>query len=248
MGLLNLFRNMPPAVKNLFFINLLFFIGSWVIGDILNLNLTYLLGMKYFGSIEFSPYQVFTHMFMHGGFNHILFNMFGLLMFGTMVERYIGTKRFLMLYLLAGLGAAFSEQAYWAYRVYEYCGQIFPDTSTQENAIYQALISLKAKSGSFTEIELFGRQLITPMVGASGCVYGILVAYAMFFPNSELMFIFIPYPIKAKYMVPGLMLLDLFLGISSFSWDNIAHFAHLGGALTGFILIKIWNKDRTKFY
>ncbi|MCZ2131548.1 MAG: rhomboid family intramembrane serine protease [Bacteroidia bacterium] len=240
MGLLYLFRNMPPAVKNIFFINLLFFLGAWVSMDVFHYNLTYVTGMKYFGSVLFKPYQIFTHMFMHGSFSHILFNMFGLLMFGSMIERYIGTKRFLILYLLSGLGAAFLEQSYWAYRVYECVGEVIPEKALQNMALSGLQLNNVCQS--------FVNWIATPMVGASGAIYGLLVAYGMFFPNSELMFIFIPYPIKAKYMIPGIILLDLFLGLSSFNWDNVAHFAHLGGALTGFVLIKIWNRNRTRLY
>ncbi|MCK9481067.1 MAG: rhomboid family intramembrane serine protease [Bacteroidia bacterium] len=240
MGLLYLFRNMPPAVKNIFLINLIFFLGSWVSQDVFHYNLTYALGMKYFGSILFKPFQIFTHMFMHGSFSHILFNMFGLLMFGSMIERFIGTKRFLLLYLLSGLGSAFLEQSYWAYQVSECAGMVIPDKMLQETV----LSGIVAPSVCQNLIQ----WLATPMVGASGAIYGLLVAYGMFFPNSELMFIFIPYPIKAKYMIPGIILLDLFLGLSSFNWDNVAHFAHLGGALTGFILIKIWNQNRTRLF
>ncbi|MBX2984737.1 MAG: rhomboid family intramembrane serine protease [Bacteroidia bacterium] len=235
-----MFRNMPPAVKNIFFINLLFFLGAWVSMDVFQYNLTYTTGMKYFGSILFKPYQIFTHMFMHGSFSHILFNMFGLLMFGSMIERYIGTKRFLILYLLSGLGAAFLEQSYWAYRVYECVGEVIPEKALQNMALSGLQLNNVCQS--------FVNWIATPMVGASGAIYGLLVAYGMFFPNSELMFIFIPYPIKAKYMIPGIILLDLFLGLSSFNWDNVAHFAHLGGALTGFVLIKIWNRNRTRLY
>lgn len=242
MGIFYLLRNMPPAVKNLFFINLLFFIGSKVLSDILEMNLQYELGMKYIGSVYFKPFQVFTHMFMHANFSHILFNMFGLLMFGSMLERFIGTQKFLLLYISAGLGAAFLEQGYWAYKITELVGTAFPPDFIQ----YKVLQGLPVEG--IANIGEFAKRIVTPMVGASGAIYGLLAAYALYFPNSELFFIFIPFPIKAKYLVPGLMFVDLFLGVSNFSWDSIAHFAHLGGAITGFVLIKIWNKSRRDFY
>jgi membrane associated rhomboid family serine protease len=225
MGLMYLFRNMPVAVKNLLLLNLLFFVATFVARNVYEINLIWYLGMKYFGSPYFEPFQVFTHMFMHGGFSHILFNMFGLLMFGSVLERFMGTKKFLILYLVAGLSAAVSEQAYWAYNVYQQAGTLFP---------MNAVVDRSA-------VQLIERYLVTPMVGASGAVYGLLAAYAMFFPNSELMLIFFPFPIKAKYFVPGLMAIDLFLGVSSYNWDSIAHFAHLGGALAGFLLLKFWK-------
>lgn len=220
-----LFRNMPVAVKNLLLLNLLFFVATFVARNVYEINLIWYLGMKYFGSPHFQPFQIFTHMFMHGGFSHILFNMFGLLMFGSVLERFMGTKKFLILYLVAGLSAAVSEQAYWAYNVYQQTGTLFPMNAVED----------------WSAVQLIKRYLETPMVGASGAVYGLLAAYAMFFPNSELMLIFFPFPIKAKYFVPGLMAIDLFLGVSSYNWDSIAHFAHLGGALAGFLLLKFWK-------
>jgi membrane associated rhomboid family serine protease len=231
MGLLYLFRNMPVVVKNLFIINFLVFLAGFVAKS-WGLSLPNLLGMKYFGSVFFQPYQIFTHMFTHGGFSHIVFNMFGLLMFGSVVERYIGSKRFLILYLLSGLGSAFLEQFYWAYKVYDLTGGIFPARVLQDQAIHVVTSGI---------MDPLGMRLVIPMVGASGAIYGLLATYAFLFPNAELMLIFFPFPIKAKYFVPGLMVLDLFLGVSNYSWDNIAHFAHLGGAITGFILIFIWR-------
>lgn len=219
-----LLRNLPPASKNLLIINLLFFFGM-IVFETREIFITNFLALRYFAHPDFSPIQIFTHMFMHGSFSHILFNMFGLVMFGSTLERFIGPKRFLILYLASGLGAMFLQQAYEAYMIWSATGTVFPD----ETQLYAA-----------------GKQTImhyhTAMVGASGCIYGLLVGFAMLFPNTELIFLFIPFPIKAKYMVPGIILLDLFLGISRFSWDPIAHFAHIGGALVGFLLIRIWNK------
>lgn len=218
-------------------INVLFFIASYVIEDVFRYNLVSNLGMKYVGSVRFNPIQIFTHMFLHAGFAHILFNMFGLLMFGSMIERYIGTPKFLALYLLSGLGAAFLEQAYWGYHIYQYFSSLFPSEALQNN--------LFAQGNALKGVELAtARRLITPMVGASGAVYGLLAAYALFFPNAKLMLLFFPYPIKAKFFVPGIMVLDLYMGISNHSWDNIAHFAHLGGGLTGLLLILYWKNNR----
>jgi membrane associated rhomboid family serine protease len=240
MGLLYLFKNMPIAVKNLLIINLLFFVSSIVFESAFQINLIHLLGMKYFGSVEFSPIQIFTHMFMHGGFSHILFNMFGLLMFGSVVERYIGTPKFLLLYLVAGLGAALSEQMYWGYQVFAIAETYFPDAIFQKE-IMENLLGRIPMTPANNELAL---RMYVPMVGASGAVYGLLAAYAFFFPNSELMLIFFPFPIKAKYFVPGLMAIDLFMGVSNHSWDKIAHFAHFGGAVVGFVLVYLWRRNR----
>jgi membrane associated rhomboid family serine protease len=147
-------------------------------------------------------------MFTHGGFSHILFNMFSLWMFGKILENLWGGKRFLLFYLISGIGAAIA---------------------------HLAVQYLMGGNG--------------PAVGASGAVMGILVAFGYLFPNTELFILFIPFPVKAKWVVIGYIAIDLFSGVARFSGDNIAHFAHLGGALTGFILVLIWNKnDRHRFY
>jgi rhomboid-like protein len=166
---------------------------------------------------------------MHGSFSHILFNMFGLVMFGSILERFIGTPRFLILYLAAGFGAMFLQQAYEAYALWNITGTVSPN-------------QLELVNGG----EMAVRHFHTGMVGASGCIYGLLVAFAMLFPNTELIFLFIPFPVKAKFMVPGIIILDLLLGVTNFSWDPIAHFAHIGGAIVGFLLVKIWNKTNKK--
>jgi membrane associated rhomboid family serine protease len=220
----NLLRNLPPATKNLLIINLIFFIGM-IVFQSRDIFITNFLALRYFAHPDFSPIQIFTHMFMHGSFSHILFNMFGLVMFGSTLERFINTKKFLILYLASGFGAMFLQQAYEAFMIWNVTGTIFPDVPQLIAAGEQTI-----------------RHYNTAMVGASGCIYGLLVGFAMLFPNAELIFLFIPYPIKAKFMVPAIILLDLVLGITNFSGDPIAHFAHIGGALVGFILIKYWNK------
>ena len=161
------------------------------------------LALYSFNTGAFQPYQLVSHMFLHGSFGHIFFNMFGLYMFGKILESVLGSKRFFLLYFLSGLGAA----------------------------LLQLLI-----------YQLQGSPAI--MIGASGAIFGILAAFAMMFPNVELMIIFLPIPIKAKYIVPIYAVLELFFGIANFSKDNIAHFAHLGGAVVGFILIKIWKRNQ----
>jgi membrane associated rhomboid family serine protease len=153
----------------------------------------------------FQPYQLVTHMFLHGSFGHIFFNMFGLYMFGRVLESVLGSKKFFILYFLSGLGAA----------------------------LLQMLI-------------YYLQDAPAVMIGASGAIFGILAAFAMMFPNVELMLIFLPIPIKAKYFVPVYAVLELFFGIANFRGDNIAHFAHLGGAVVGFILIMIWKRKQFK--
>jgi membrane associated rhomboid family serine protease len=196
----------PPIVKNLIIINALVWIAQNALDK--TYNLTYWLALWPIGHEMFRPYQIATHMFTHGPIFHILFNMFGLYMFGRILENVWGAKRFLFFYLACGVGAAV------AHLVVQY---------------YTGTVSYA--------------------VGASGAVMGIFAAFAYLFPNTELFIMFIPFPVKAKYAVIGLAAIDLFGGVARFSTDNVAHFAHLGGALTGFILVLIWNKrNRRRFY
>lgn len=198
--------NFPPVVKWLLITNAAVFLLQNTIGS--QYALTERFALWPVGSPYFEPYQLFTHMFTHGSFGHIFFNMFALWMFGKILENYWGAKRFLNFYLICGLGAA-----------------VFHLT-----------------------VEYFTGG-VYPAVGASGAIMGVLVGFAYLFPNTELFILFIPVPVKAKWAVIGYVALDLFGGFANFSGDNIAHFAHLGGALTGFILVLLSNKgNRRRFY
>lgn len=197
----NVFAALPAVTKVILIINIAIFILNWFTKDLIG---------SYFAlySIHtgiFQPYQVVTHMFMHAGLGHLFFNMFGLFMFGRVLESVLGSKKFFILYFLSGFGAAG----------------------------LQLLI-------------FYIQNAAVPMVGASGAVLGILAAFAVMFPNVELMIIFLPIPIKAKYLVPIYAVFELFFGIANFKGDNIAHFAHLGGAIVGFILVMIWKKNQFK--
>lgn len=226
----HLWRNIPPVVKNLLIINLLMFVAMLIFKGTEN-DLIGNLSVFYFDSPLFKPVQLVTHMFMHGNFAHIFFNMFALVSFGSLLERIWGPKRFLTFYLITGLGAVALHQFAMMYEVYQIAGTIRPYSE---------------------ESEIFSHKLVeiysTPTVGASGAIYGIIIAFGMLFPNTELMLMFIPVPIKAKYLIPFMIILELYLGVNNFEWDNVAHFAHLGGALFGFILVKMWTKDRNNFY
>ena len=208
--------NFPPIIKNLVIINVLVFLAQQFLNDKFSLpgaemyGLTGVLGLWPIDSFLFRPYQIVTHMFAHGGWAHIFFNMFVLWMFGRILENVWGGKRFLIFYLVSGLGAAAAHL-------------------TVQYFVHSPFIS--------------------PAIGASGAIMGVMAAFAYLFPNTELYIMFIPIPVKAKWAVLGYVAVDLFSGLSSFKGDNIAHFAHLGGALTGFILVFIWNKtNRRKFY
>jgi membrane associated rhomboid family serine protease len=195
----------PPIVKNLIIINVLVFVaGMFLEGQVDLLNE---FALRPIG-LGFEPYQLATHMFTHAGLMHIVFNMFGLWMFGRVLENVWGPKRFFLFYIICGVGAA------------------------------AAHLAVQYFTGGYSAA-----------VGASGAVMGILAAFAYLFPNTELYLMFIPIPIKAKWAVLGMVLLDLVGGVGQVTGDNIAHFAHLGGAATGFILVLIWNKtNRRKFY
>ncbi len=237
-------RSLPDIVKQLIIINVLFFLGSMSLG-----NAAYdLLALHYTQNPKFAPWQVLTHMFMHGSINHILFNMFGLWMFGGTLAKMWGSNKFLFFYLSTGLGAAALQLGINYFQISTVAGQLVEAgysatvlTETLQSGQYNT-----AWSNVISQAEL--SQLLTSfnmsMVGASGALYGILVAFAFLFPNTELMIIFLPIPIKAKYFVPILLASDLFFGFSSYSLGPIAHFAHLGGAVTGYIMMWYWKKQQ----
>jgi membrane associated rhomboid family serine protease len=207
----------PPVILNLLVINFLFWLASVVLPGVADINLNSVLGLHYWQSKDFHVYQLLTYMFQHASFDHIFFNMFGLFMFGPVLEQVWGGKRFLFFYLVTGIGAALTQEVMWSLNFYPQIGEF-------------------AINLDFGNIE--------PLtVGASGAIFGILLAFAMVFPDARLFLLFIPIPIKAKYMIPVYALIELFLGVVNFSGDNVAHFAHLGGALFGLIILLIWKRN-----
>ncbi len=227
----------------LIIINVLVFVFTGFIAP----NLQEFFALYYFQSDGFQAYQLVTHMFTHGGFTHILFNMYGVFLFGSMLERIWGAKRYLIFYFVSALGAVLLHQAVDYIQIQGMLSELSPDViqTVQDNG-YDLIRSRR----NYTD-ELAGAYnsaLNSRMVGASGALFGLLVGFAMYFPNTELMLIFLPVPIKAKYFVLMYAAVELFMGINQASWDNIAHFAHLGGALFGFILIQVWRRDRSSFY
>ena len=233
-------NNFPPIVKNLIIINVLVWIAQQMLTQyhiserislypIMPERLHEILVMHgaYAEYEKFQPYQIATHMFAHGPIYHILFNMFALWMFGRILENVWGAKRFLSFYFICGVGAAACHLAIQYFR----CEQLlhFFDVN------------------GIRPTPLLGAA--APAVGASGAIMGLLVAFAYLFPNTELYIMFLPIPIKAKWAVIGMAAIDLFGGVANVTGDNVAHFAHLGGAITGFILVLIWNKtNRRTFY
>ena len=204
------------VIKHLLIINLIFFFGSMIL-DRTGVLASDMLACFYPGSVYFRPYQVVTHMFMHANIPHLFFNMFALVMLGPYVESFLGPKRFLSMYLISGFGALSLHMLIW-------------------------YLQLSGLSAAQYAAEMHNPSLA--VVGASGAVYGVLAAFAFLFPNTRLMLLFPPIPIKAKYLVLGLVAFDLFAGISG-RGTGIAHFAHVGGALFGFLTLLFWRSRFT---
>ena len=267
-----LFANIPPVLKNLLIINILMFLGTIVIEATMHVDLTNILGLHYFKSELFRPYQIVTHMFMHANFMHIFLNMFMLWMFGRVLEQVWGGKRFLFYYFFTGLGAAALHMLVMHIELSSLVRDATAFGNTPSPDLFAAFIkdhlgrsspqlydftqawladpgnsSYSHEAISFVDKMVQGKLNI-PTVGASGAVYGILLAFGVIFPNMPLVLIFFPFfPIKAKYMVMAMGALELVHGLSM-SGSNVAHFAHLGGMIFGFILIKYWNTSRKNFY
>lgn len=231
------FSNLPAVVKNLLIINIIFFIATLLFRDGDRYLLVEHLGVFYFDSPNFRIWQVITYMFMHSpvSYAHILFNMFALYTFGSTLEYIMGQKRFLNFYLITGLGALALQMIVQAIEVYSLTGGVTIDVAQYTSTNREALNTL-------------GEIYYAPMLGASGAIFGLLIAFGMLFPNAELFILFIPAPVKAKYIIPIYIVLELVLGVAQFSGDSVAHFAHLGGALFGFILIKVWGLKRPGGY
>jgi membrane associated rhomboid family serine protease len=262
--------NLTPVVKNLLIINIAVYLIQLMAGPFME----HYMALHVFQSPLFQPWQLFTHIFMHStsSFTHILFNMFGLVMFGSILETFWGPKRFLFYYIVCGLGAAIIQSGVNYYEIHslemardQYFSQPDPAAfshfiSEHASYAYTQLIDFieqyRTHPDSIQSIEqsksyvndVVNIQMNGITVGASGAIMGLLLAFGMLFPNTELMMLFFPIPIKAKYFVIIYGALELFQGVGKFQGDNVAHFAHLGGMIFGFILIKYWQKQRNSFY
>ncbi|MCC6723553.1 MAG: rhomboid family intramembrane serine protease [Saprospiraceae bacterium] len=258
--------DISPVVKHLLFLNIIVFLASQVldIGD---------LALFYPSSEYFRSFQIATYFFMHASLGHIFFNMFSLVMFGTMLERRWGPQRFLFYYIFTALGAAVVHMAVIYFKVtqledlanafahapsYDSFSQFFGKIKVQAFTVeyqealekigamlYNGDTSVAQKvSGDMLQIIEFEKN--SSIVGASGAIFGLLLAFGVIYPEWELFFMFIPVPIKAKYFIPVMLLMELFLGQQNFEWDNVAHYAHLGGALFGLLLLLFWRKRGEK--
>ena len=230
------FSELPEVVKNLLILNGLFFLATVSLNN-LGIDLVKILGLHQFQSPDFRPHQLITHLFMHGNFTHLFFNMFALWMFGKILENVWGSKRFLIYYTITGIGAASIHLLISQYQIISISNQIPEMVNLAIEGRYNPSIPISKK---LTQL------IITPTVGASGAVFGLLLAFGMLFPNA-LLYLYVAIPIKAKYFVIGYGLIELYAGVSNNPADNVANFAHLGGMIFGFFLIKYWKNDMTTF-
>ena len=239
------FGTIPVVVKNLIIVNALMLLITFVL-ERMGIDLYTYLGLYFPLSEKFRLHQIFTHMFMHGGLTHLFFNMFALYMFGRVLESVWGPKRFLTFYLVTGIGAAILHSAVNFIEYYQVTSQLTPEQVAHVKEIGYGIWS-EGKNFSEPLAGKLNMILNIPTVGASGAVFGILLGFGMLFPNTQLMLLFPPIPIKAKYFVIGYGAIELYLGFSQ-PGSNVAHFAHLGGMLFGYFLIKYWNKNSKRFY
>ena len=261
---MNFLNNLTPVVKNLLIINVIFFIAKYLM-QMQGIELGYYLGLHNFGSPLFKPYQLATHFFMHADLFHIIFNMFALVVFGSNLERVWGPKRFFIFYVVSAMGAIalFGGISYFEFA--EIKSQLLAENVEifdinqilvnnvnyvdMQHKIYDYAVNTANLSQSSYDIAAeYAMYSYSPMVGASGAVFGLLAAFAYLFPNTELQLLFPPIPIKAKWLVGGYMALEIYLSFQNNPGDNVAHLAHVGGGIAGFILVLIWNRTKKTFY
>ncbi|MCE2847190.1 MAG: rhomboid family intramembrane serine protease [Sphingobacteriales bacterium] len=258
---------LPLVVKNLLIVNGILYFATVVLGEKLDLDLTRYLGLYLPGSEYFRPHQFITHLFMHGSLMHLFSNMFALWMFGNVLENHWGPRRFMVFYLVTGLGAALIHTLIGLYEIDQvrmvidaFSIQPDPDQLTRILGDYHIYITPKLQefiavwrdqpgnTAYLEEAQAIGQEIISyrlnvPTVGASGAVFGVLLAFGMMFPNT-IIYLYFAIPMKAKWFVLLYGLFELYSGIQANPQDNVAHFAHLGGMLFAFILIRLWNRDR----
>ncbi|MEM6395573.1 MAG: rhomboid family intramembrane serine protease [Bacteroidota bacterium] len=230
----NFLESIPKVTRALLVTNILFFIAAYLVPD-LNRSLA----LYYFESPFFKPYQIVTHVFMHSGFTHLLFNMYALLVFGSAVENKLKVNQYLFLYFFSALGAFLLHMLVVWFQLSDVPQEVLARMQNQG-------ADLLANNRNYTDAYLgqVNLDLNRAIVGASGAIMGVLAAFAYYFPKTELRLIFLPIPIKAMYFVPIYMIIELFLGVNNFEWDNIAHFAHIGGAIFGFIAVMFISKQK----
>lgn len=259
-----MFGNIQPVTKNILLLNIaLFLLTAFFDYQGNGINLTSLLGAHYFGTPLFEPYQLVTHFFMHGGFFHIFMNMYILVMFGSFLERLWGPKRYFILYVAAALGSVLLYNGVGFFQIIELKNAIHNSEAiaalngllheTSGHISNQNLAEIAERYGIATQAQYdalgdYAVKSIVPMVGASGAIFGLLAAFAILFPNTELMLIFPPIPIKAKWLIGGYFVFEVYSSFQNNTGDNVAHLAHVGGAIVGAILVLIWRRTGKNFY
>jgi membrane associated rhomboid family serine protease len=236
----------PPIVKNLIFINVIMLLAYWAVDSVFQINLNRILGLYFPKSELFKPIQIVTHMFMHGSFWHLFFNMYALFIFGVVLENVWGPKRFLIYYFVCGLGAVVIHESVIAFQFYHLAQNISPENL---QVVINEGTAYFNKGMAFEDPAMRSLEILlnTPTVGASGAIFGVLLAFGVLFPNTQLMLLFPPIPIKAKYFVMIYGGIELVLAVSQ-PGSSIAHAAHIGGMLFGYLLIRYWRKTTNTLY
>jgi rhomboid family protein len=226
------FQMIPPVIKNLIIINVLVFLAQQTFGPEMELKMLNLFALHDIHSVYFRPHQLITYLFLHGGWDHIIFNMFALWMFGAILENYWGPKRFLIFYIVCGVGAAVCHLAV-----------LYTEMAPTMDIFHQLPLDQQQELLYSPEFKVNSATL-----GASGAIFGCLAAFGYLFPNS-LIYLYFFVPIKAKWFVLGYAAIELFSGVRNSAGDNVAHWAHLGGALFGILLVIYWNRtNKRNFY
>lgn len=240
------FFGLPPAVKNIIMLNVIMLLANYAAMAAFGVDLNSVLGLYFPKSEQFMPVQIITHIFMHAGFWHLLFNMYALFIFGQVLESTWGSKRFLIFYLVCGIGAAVTHETVIAFQYSSMASGLDPDSLA---LVLNEGTELFRRGQGFSDSEMLKLQMLlnTPTVGASGAVFGILLAFGVLFPNTQLMLLIPPMPVRAKYFVMVYGAIELYMAVTQ-PGSNIAHAAHLGGMLFGYILIRYWRKTNNYFY
>ncbi len=262
------FNRMPPVVLNLILINVIVYVASYILQQQHMMSLEDKLGLHYFTSSLFYPFQFVTHMFMHGSIMHIAANMYALWMFGVLLENFWGPRRFLLFYFVCGIGGGLLFSLVNAIELHQLHQAVMVVVNHPTDAALNDLINAHPWATEATRdaavniskqqipdadavqqiaMLLYQGYTDVPAVGASGAIFGLLAAFGMLFGNTEIALLFFPIPMKAKYFVLLYAAFELYAGLTN-TEPGVAHFAHLGGALFGFILVKIWQRDRRRFY
>lgn len=231
--------SMPPVTRHLLIINVLMYLATFVLQQRGILDLNSWLGLHFWKASDFNPYQFFTYMFMHGGVWHLFVNMFSLWMFGALLERVLGSNRFLLYYIVCGLGAGLAQELMWQFTWQDIL--VSRITVPVGATVQEVIEAINSGHAEFTMNDFYNHLLT---IGASGAAFGILLAFGMLFPNMRMGILFFPYPVKAKWFVLGYGVAELLFGITG-TWSGVAHFAHLGGMITGIVLILYWKYNGT---